>query len=153
MLQVIGGGFPLGAFAMTDDVAERLEAGDHGGTYCGNPLACAVAEAVIRYLVDEDIATRVDALGTLALARLISWRDRYPGVVTAVRGAGLLLFVELASEEMAAAVAAECLDRGVFVRQTAGTGIRVFPALTITHEELSMGLVVLEECIAEVAAG
>jgi len=43
--EAIRGGFPLGAFAMTDAVAGRLEAGDHGGTYCGNPLACAVADA------------------------------------------------------------------------------------------------------------
>ena len=42
MAKGIAGGFPLGAFAMTDAVAGRLEAGDHGGTYCGNPLACAV---------------------------------------------------------------------------------------------------------------
>ncbi len=153
MAKGIAGGFPLGAFAMTDALADRLEAGDHGGTYCGNPLACAVAEAVIRYLIDEDVSTWVDSLGTLALARLTSWRERYPGTVAAVRGAGLLLLVELASEEMAGAVAAECLNRGVFVRQTQGNGIRVFPALTITTEELSLGLAVLEECIAQVAAG
>ena len=48
MAKGIAGGFPLGAFAMTEAVAGRLEAGDHGGTYCGNPLACAVADAVIR---------------------------------------------------------------------------------------------------------
>ena len=53
MAKGIAGGFPLGAFAMTDAVADRLEAGDHGGTYCGNPLACAVAEAVIRHLIES----------------------------------------------------------------------------------------------------
>ncbi len=148
MAKGIAGGFPLGAFAMTDDVAARLEAGDHGGTYCGNPLACAVAEAVIRYLIDADVAARVEELGGEALARMESWSERFPEVVAGARGAGLLLLVELRDEATASAVAAECLRRGVFVRQTQGSGIRVFPALTIEREELDEGLTVLEGSIA-----
>ena len=88
---------------------------------------------------------------------LAGWQGPDAGCRWAAVGRGpagsLLLLVELASEEMAGAVAAECLNRGVFVRQTQGNGIRVFPALTITTEELSLGLAVLEECIAQVAAG
>ena len=150
MAKGIAGGFPLGAFAMTDAVADRLEAGDHGGTYCGNPLACAVADAVIRHLIDEGIEAHVEELGAAALARMSAWRERFPAAVTGARGVGLLLLVEFASEQTAAAAAAECLRRGVFVRQTQGTGIRVFPALTVTREELDEGLAVLEESIAAV---
>jgi acetylornithine/N-succinyldiaminopimelate aminotransferase len=151
MAKGIAGGFPLGAFAMTDAVAARLEAGDHGGTYCGNPLACAVAEAVIRHLIDDRVPAHVEQLGGEALARMSSWRERFPEAVAGARGAGLLLLAELTGEETAAAVAAECLRRGVFVRQTQGNGIRVFPALTITSEELNEGLTALEESIAAVA--
>lgn len=150
MAKGIAGGFPLGAFAMTEAVAGRLEAGDHGGTYCGNPLACAVAEAVIRHLIDEGIPAHVEGLGAEALARMASWSERFPTAVTGARGAGLLLLAEFAGEETAAAVAAESLRRGVFVRQTQGNGIRVFPALTITREELDEGLTALEEAIAAV---
>ncbi len=153
MAKGIAGGFPLGAFAMTEGVAGRLEAGDHGGTYCGNPLACAVAEAVIRLLIDEDIAASVEKLGGEALARMDSWSERFPGAVAGARGAGLLLLVEFRDEATAGAVAAECLRRGVFVRQTQGSGIRVFPALTITGEELDEGLSALEDSIAAVTAG
>ncbi len=150
MAKGIAGGFPLGAFAMTDAVADRLEAGDHGGTYCGNPLACAVGEAVIRHLIEIDAPARVAELGNEALARLTTWRERFPAAVTGARGVGLLLLVEFTSEQTAAAVATECLRRGVFVRQTQGTGIRVFPALTISREELDQGLTALEESIAAV---
>jgi acetylornithine/N-succinyldiaminopimelate aminotransferase len=151
MAKGIAGGFPLGAFAMTDAVADRLEAGDHGGTYCGNPLACAVAEAVIRHLIEIDAPARVAELGAEALTRMGSWRERFPEAVAGARGVGLLLLVELTDEQTAGAVAAEALRRGVFVRQTQGTGIRVFPALTIAREELDEGLGLLEESIAAVA--
>ena len=137
MAKGIAGGFPLGAFAMTEDVSSKLEVGDHGGTFCGNPLACAVACAVISYLLDNDVSAHVATLGREALDEMAGWRAAYPEVVTDVRGGGLLLLVELRDEATAAAVAAECLAHGVFVRQTQGLGIRVFPALTITREELA----------------
>ena len=151
MAKGIAGGFPLGAFALTEEVAGKLQAGDHGGTYCGNPLACAVAEAVIGHLAENDIEAHVAELGTEALAELQRWRDAYPGVVTGARGAGLLLLVEFGDEQTAGAVAKGCLERRVFVRQTQGTGIRVFPALTITRDELWSGLRTLEEAVAAVA--
>jgi acetylornithine/N-succinyldiaminopimelate aminotransferase len=151
MAKGIAGGFPLGAFALTEEVAGKLQAGDHGGTYCGNPLACAVAEAVIGHLVEIGAETRVAELGAEALAELRRWSEAYPGVVTGARGAGLLLLVELCDEQTAGAVAAGCLERRLFVRQTHGTGIRVFPALTITRDELWAGLRMLEEAVAAVA--
>jgi acetylornithine/N-succinyldiaminopimelate aminotransferase len=151
MAKGIAGGFPLGAFAVTEDVAAKLEPGDHGGTYCGNPLACAVAGAVIEYLVDNDIAARVEELGDWALGELAAWPDAYPGVVTAVRGRGLLLLVELRDEATAARIEADCLSRRLFVRRTHGNAIRIFPALTITREELAEGLETLRQAVASAA--
>jgi acetylornithine/N-succinyldiaminopimelate aminotransferase len=152
MAKGIAGGFPLGAFAMSEDVSDRLEVGDHGGTYCGNPLACAVACAVVRYLIDNNISAHVADLGKAALDEMLRWQKRFPGVVTNVRGRGLLLLVELRDEATAARVTDECLSRAVFVRQTQGNGIRVFPALNIERGELMDGLAVLRMAI-EIAAG
>jgi len=151
MAKGIAGGFPLGAFAVTEDVASRLEAGDHGGTYCGNPLACAVAAAVIGHLVDNDVAARVAELGRSALDEMSSWVAAYAGVVTAARGAGLLLLVEFCDDDTAARVDGECLARHLFVRRTQGNAIRVFPALTITQDELAEGLATLRAAIASVS--
>lgn len=151
MAKGIAGGFPLGAFAVSEEVSARLEKGDHGGTYCGNPLACAVAHAVIRYLVDNDISARVVELGESALAEMMRWRQAYPGVVVDARGKGLLLLVEFCDEATASRIAADCLSRRVFVRQTQGNGIRVFPALTIRREELMAGLCVLRQALEAVA--
>jgi len=151
MAKGIAGGFPIGAFAVTEAVSGRLEAGDHGGTYCGNPLACAVAHAVIRYLVDNDVSTHVAKAGQAALAEMNRWRQAYPAVVADVRGRGLLLLAEFRDEETAARIAAECLSRRVFVRQTQGNGIRVFPALNIEHGPLMDGLAVIREAIETIA--
>lgn len=147
MAKGIAGGFPLGAFAVSENISARLEAGDHGGTYCGNPLACAVAYAVIRYLVDNDIRAHVAELGQSALGEMAQWKEAYPGIVTEVRGKGLLLLVEFPDEATAARVTDECLCRKVFVRQTRGNCIRVFPALNIERGQLLEGLATLRRAI------
>ena len=101
MAKGIAGGFPFGAFAMSEAVAERLEAGDHGGTFCGNPLGCAVAYAVIRYLLDHNLSAHVSQMGGLVLSRLDEWKREYPEMVIDVRGKGLLLAIELRDEATA----------------------------------------------------
>jgi acetylornithine/N-succinyldiaminopimelate aminotransferase len=110
-----------------------------------------VAHAVISHLVQIDAPARVADLGAEALAELSAWVERYPGVVTGARGAGLLLLVAFRDEQTAGAVAAGCLERRVFVRQTQATGIRIFPARTIGREELFGGLRTVEEAVATVA--
>ncbi|MDA8404482.1 MAG: aspartate aminotransferase family protein [Desulfobacteraceae bacterium] len=152
MAKGIAGGFPFGGFAMSEKVAKRLEFGDHGGTYCGNPLGCAVAHAVIKYLIDHRISENVEKMGRICLGRMGEWKQRYPDAIQDVRGKGLLLLVEFTGSETATRVADECLLRGLFVRQTQGSGIRVFPALNITEPELSEGLAVMQAAI-EAAAG
>jgi acetylornithine/N-succinyldiaminopimelate aminotransferase len=132
---------------VSEEVSGRLQAGDHGGTYSGNPLACAVAHAVLRYLLENDVAAHVEELGRQALSEMTRWLSAYPDVVTDVRGRGLLLIAELRDEPTAARIAAECLARNVFVRQTQGNGIRVFPALTIEPAQLAEGLQTLRQAI------
>ncbi len=144
----IAGGFPFGAFALTEEVAGRLGYGDHGGTYCGNPLGCAVAHAVISHLLEADISANVSEMGALALERIGRWKRTWPVFITDVRGRGLLLAVEFAAEATAARIADVCLTRGLFVRQTQGNVIRIFPALNIRREELEEGLAILEKAIA-----
>ena len=135
MAKGIAGGFPFGAFAMSEAVAARLEPGDHGGTYCGNPLGCAVSYAVIRYLLDHQISANVQEMGDLAFQHMNGWKLSFPEMITDVRGLGLLLAVEFRSEEMATRITASCLAKGLFVRQTQGNMIRIFPALNIKREK------------------
>jgi len=150
MAKGIAGGFPFGAFATTENVAEKIEYGDHGGTYCGNPLGCAVAHAVIKYLIDHNISDHVEKMGHVALKRMEQWRQDYSVNISDVRGKGLLLLVEFNEDTAAAEVSEECLLRGLFVRQTQGNGIRIFPALNIEENELEEGLDIMQAAIKSV---
>lgn len=152
MAKGIAGGFPFGAFAMSERVAQKLELGDHGGTYCGNPLGCAVAHAVIKYLVDHNISAHVGRMGNLTLTILNQWKSLYHDTITDVRGYGLLLLIEFRDEHTATQINDMCLEKKLFVRQTQGTGIRIFPALNIRREELKQGLSIMKEAIETVAA-
>lgn len=147
MAKGIAGGFPIGAFAVSDAVSSQFELGDHGGTYCGNPLGCAVAYAVIKYLLDHDVSANVTQMGNLSIDRMGKWMQEYPTIITDVRGKGLLLAIEFRDEKIAGLIADECLARRLFVRQTQGNMIRIFPALNIGDEEMEEGLAIIEAAI------
>lgn len=147
MAKGIAGGFPFGAFAMSEVVSKALEPGDHGGTYCGNPLGCAVSDAVINYLMAGGISENVERTGRMAMGIMNQWKQEYPDAITDVRGAGLLLMIEFKDDYTATLITDECLEKRLFVRQTQGSGIRIFPALNIKKEELEEGLTIFKEAI------
>jgi acetylornithine/N-succinyldiaminopimelate aminotransferase len=150
MAKGIAGGFPFGAFAMTEEVAEKFEYGDHGGTYCGNPLGCAVAHAVIKYLLDNDISKNVEMMGSICLEKMHAWQKLYPDHINEIRGTGLLLLLEFKNDDIATQVSDQCLAEKLFVRQTQGNGIRIFPALNINENELQEGLAIMQKAIESV---
>ncbi len=150
MAKGIAGGFPFGAFAMTERIAQKIEIGDHGGTYCGNPLGCAVAHAVVWHLIDEEVPRRAAVTGERILGILRQWCDRFPSALAGVRGKGLLIALEFAEEEKAAGVYQEALEQGLFLNLTQGRILRLFPALTITDEEVDQGLEILLAAIEKV---
>jgi acetylornithine/N-succinyldiaminopimelate aminotransferase len=153
MAKGIAGGFPFGAFAMSEEVAEKIEIGDHGGTYCGNPLGCAVSYAVVKYLLDNNISENVEKMGRLALSRMKGWQNAYGDAVSGVRGKGLLIMIDFKDQDICTKIKDECQSRGLLVTQTQGIGIRIFPALNITEDELEEGLQIMEDAISSVVKG
>jgi len=152
MAKGIAGGFPFGGFAMSAKVASALEIGDHGGTYCGNPLGCAVAHAVIKYLIDNEVSANVAKMEAICLETMGLWKKQFPAAINDIRGKGLLLLIEFAESDIAAKVSEQCLARNLFVRQTQGNGIRIFPALNIKEDELREGLEIMRAAIKTVVA-
>ncbi|GAA3462604.1 4-aminobutyrate--2-oxoglutarate transaminase [Saccharothrix longispora] len=137
----IAGGLPLAAVTGRAEVLDAVHAGGLGGTYGGNPIACAAALGAIDTMRELDLNAAARRIEATALPRLRA----LPGVVEA-RGRGAMLAVELASAEAAARVAARCHAAGVVVLTcgTRGNVVRLLPPLTIPDEVLAEGLDVLE---------
>jgi len=147
----IAGGFPFGAFAMTEEVSMKLQKGDHGGTYCGNPLGCAVAYAVIKHLLETEVTSHVESVGSFICENLKALQQAHPAIIKTVRGKGLLLAMEVCDPQIASEILEKSLGLGLFVNLTQGNVIRVFPALNIRKAEAEEGLERLEKAINVVA--
>ncbi len=148
----VAGGFPLAAFAVTARVAEGVAKGDHGGTYCGNPLGCAAASAVVDYLVSHDVAGRVARLGQTALHDLQQLAAQYPQLLREVRGKGLLLGLQLHSDAQVSALTAAALARGLLVTPTRNAVLRLIPSLLLEPAEWEEGLGILRLACSDVLA-
>ncbi len=146
----IAGGFPFAAFAVSESVDRQLGMGDHGGTFCGNPLACAVATAVVNHLQDENVADRVVVAGKLLIDGLQKIKVKYSELVGPVRGKGLLCAFELDSDQMVTKVTDAALNRGLLVTPTRNRIIRLIPPLIVTEEEIARGLELLDSALASV---
>jgi acetylornithine/N-succinyldiaminopimelate aminotransferase len=148
----IAGGLPFAAMAMTASLADAVELGDHGGTYCGNPLSCAVAAQVIRYLNENRIADKVAELGVIATQDLLRLRDRFPGVIKDVRVLGLMMAIELDHDHHVWPLTDFCLLSGLLVTPTKNAVVRLLPSLLLTKEEWREGVSRLESALSALAA-
>jgi acetylornithine/N-succinyldiaminopimelate aminotransferase len=147
MAKGIAGGFPFGAFAVNEDISAKLEKGDHGGTFCGAPLGCAVADAVIQHMLDTQISENVMQVGEFTKAKLLGWQKKYPEIIKEVRGRGLLLALVFNNTDTAAAVEQKCYENRMLVNLKQGTVLRIFPALNIQQTEMQEGLEILQAAI------
>jgi ornithine--oxo-acid transaminase len=133
-----GGFYPVSAVLSSREVLGVFRPGDHGSTFGGNPLACAVAREALRVIVEERLPERADELGRYFLGRLA--RIESP-LVREVRGKGLLIGVELVPEAGGARRYCEALkDRGILCKETHEHTIRFAPPLVITREEIDWAL-------------
>ena len=145
----LGGGLPIGAILVKNE-HEVFEPGDHGSTFGGNPLVCAVALAVLRHALKIDLCAHVRAVGGHLLARLEDLKKSIPAI-TQVRGRGLLIAVEF-DGDLAAPVQEVATQAGVLLNVTAPNLIRLMPPLTMTEAEADQVVDVLGRVIEQVAA-
>jgi len=130
--KALGGGFyPISAVLASGEILGVFQPGDHGSTFGGNPLACAVARAALRVLVEEKLVERSAELGEYFLEKL---RSLQSPLICEVRGRGLWIGIEL---NVNARKYCEALkEEGVLCKETHGRTIRIAPPLVIQREEI-----------------
>jgi ornithine--oxo-acid transaminase len=133
-----GGFYPVSAVLSNNDVLGTLRPGQHGSTFGGNPLACAVARAAMRVLVEEGMIENAARQGARLLEGL---KDIRANTIREVRGRGLMLAVELHPEAGRARRYCEALQaKGILAKDTHGQTIRIAPPLVITSDQVDWAL-------------
>ena len=154
MAKSLAGGLPLGAVTGRAEIMDAPVPGGLGGTFAGNPVACAAALAVLDVLRDEHLCERAEEIGGLVRARFLAWRSRH-GCIGDVRGLGAMQAMELVTPSgapdgaRAAAIQREAAMRDLLVLTAGMSGdvIRMLMPLTIPRDVLQRGLDILEAAL------
>jgi acetylornithine aminotransferase len=139
----LGGGLPLGAMIALGKAADLFQPGDHGSTFGGNPVTTAAGLAAIKFIEAQKILKKVEAQGLYLIQELAL----IPGVAE-VRGAGLLLGIELESRK-AADVALALQNEGVLVNAANPTTIRLAPALIVTDAQIKKFVAIFRKVMSD----
>jgi ornithine--oxo-acid transaminase len=146
--KALSGGFmPVSAVLCNDEIMLTIKPGEHGSTYGGNPLACAVATVAIDIIEDEDLVENAKVRGLQLLTFLESLRDK-TALIKSVRGKGLLCAIEIDTDEDSHVAWEICLDlmkKGLLAKPTHGNKIRLAPPLTITGAEMDQACSIIDK--------
>ena len=152
----IAGGLPLSAVVAKKEIMDAVPTGTIGGTYCGNPLACASALKVMEVMEKEDYPGKAKKIGVIAMEKFNEWKEKYE-VIGDVRGIGSMIGVEFvkdkatkeANAEIVGKIVNYAVKKGLMLEAagTYGNVIRFLCPLCVTDEQLKKGLEIYEEAI------
>ena len=148
---ISGGVFPVSAVLADDEIMLCIKPGEHGSTFGGNPLACAVARKALEVIIEEDLANNAQKLGERFRNGMNAIIDKYD-LVTMVRGKGLLNAIIINDSPDSSTAWDLCMslkENGLLAKPTHGNIIRFAPPLVITEEELDACLAIIEKTIIE----
>ncbi|MGG7216698.1 aspartate aminotransferase family protein [Clostridium butyricum] len=152
----IGAGLPISAIVAREEIMESVLPGTIGGTYCGNPLACAAAIKTIEIMERDNLAKRSLEIGEKVQAIYKKWMDKYE-VIGDVRGLGGMIGIEFVTDkqsktpngEIVSKIVKNAVEKGLMLENsgTYGQVIRFLAPLVMTDEQLKAGLEIFEEAI------
>ncbi|SJN49059.1 ornithine--oxo-acid transaminase [Sphingobacterium faecium] len=144
-----GGVLPVSAVLADDAIMLTIKPGEHGSTYGGNPLACAVSMEALQVVLDEHLAENAENMGQLFRNGLEEMMTRCP-IITEVRGKGLLNAIVIDSEEeddLAWEICLKFKENGLLAKPTHGNKIRLAPPLVMTEEQIEESLKIIEKSL------
>ncbi|MBP5545548.1 MAG: acetylornithine transaminase [Kiritimatiellae bacterium] len=150
LAKAIASGIPMGAVVASSKLADVFTPGRHASTFGGNPLACAAALATIGVIEEEGLLDRAAESGDTIREALEKISEDHPGLVTAIRGEGMMVGMALDPDRLEAAdVVAKAREYGLLVCKAGGNAIRIVPPLNISDGDLDEGLEMLADAIGE----
>lgn len=154
----LGGGLPISAITARAEVMDAAPAGTIGGTFCGNPLACASALAIMDVMQRDDYAAKARHIGEVVTARYKELQKKYP-VIGDIRGLGAMIGIEFVTDpetkepatKLVASIVKTAMQKGLLLEScgTASNTIRFLAPLTMTDEQMESGLEIFEEAVKE----
>ena len=144
MAKALGGGAPIGAVTSTDDIAKVMTPGTHGTTFGGNPLVTASGCATLDIMKKENLVQNSHDVGARWMKDIKSLESEK---IKDVRGYGLIIGIEMDSNETAAGIQKYCRDNGVLVNVCHGNTVRLIPPLIINDDQKDRFTKLLKECL------
>lgn len=154
----IAAGMPISAIVARFEIMDAIPGGTVGGTFCGNPLACAAGLKTIEIMERDNLAARSREIGEKVTARAKVWQEKY-GVLGNIRGLGAMIGLEFVKDmetkepngELVSAMVQACVQRGLMIEPAGRWGqvVRFLAPLVITDEQLEKGLDLFEEALVE----
>jgi acetylornithine/succinyldiaminopimelate/putrescine aminotransferase len=132
----------------SDRCSKVLIPGDHGTTFGANPVSCAVGCVVLKEVIDEVFLSEVVDKGNYIKKRLSELQIKYPDVIGQIRGQGLMLGVDVG--EHATGIKDKAFENRLLLNITAGSIIRIVPALNITYDEINLFISKFEDIISSI---
>ncbi len=143
----LGGGLPLGAVLLREELAGALKVGDHGSTFGGNPVAAAASLVILDRLTSGGFLGKVEKKGKMLRRNLGAMQRKYPKQILDVRGLGLMFGVEFAGP--ASAIVAGLRARGILATKAGENVLRLLPPLVVKRSELRSFLVAFDDVLAK----
>jgi ornithine--oxo-acid transaminase len=145
-----GGTMPVAAILADDDIMLNILPGEHGSTYGGNPLACAVAIAALEVLKEEQLANNAEVMGQLLRSELAKLQSPF---ITTIRGKGLLnaIVIKHSNPDASWDLCLALKERGLLAKPTHGDKIRFAPPLTITEAQILECVAIIGQALATLA--
>jgi len=145
-----GGVLPVSAVLANDDIMLCIKPGEHGSTYGGNPLACAVATAALQVILDEKLAENAAQMGEIFRTELSKVQSKW---IKAIRGRGLLNALEINDSQESKTALNICLkmaENGLLAKPTHGNIIRFAPPLVINETQIKEAIAIIEKSLASI---
>lgn len=147
--KALGCGMPVGAFAAVEKFASAMCPGDHGTTYGGNPLACAAVCKVFEIFEKDKILEHVNEIAPYLVSALKKLQQKYPSLISDVRGKGLMIGMEVSCAN--ADIVTKAMEKGMILISAGTNVVRFVPPLVIEKKHVDACVSILDEVLAELS--